>query len=121
MLDAIPPGAIKWRHALSSVRPLGDGQHEPTFANGRTALSDVLVGADGAQSRIRPLVSTAQTIYHNITGVEISLSPGIAVFPEMVETIANVGRGTTYAMENRRILCAQVNCDGHIRTYLWWP
>ena len=120
MLDKIPSGAIKWGHAFS-VRAFGDGEHELTFANGSTALSDVLVGADGAHSRVRPPVSLAQPVHHSITGVEISLFPGIAALPEIAETIANVGRGTTYAMENRRILCAQVNCDGHIRTYLWFP
>ena len=120
MLDAIPPGAIKWRHALSSVPPLVDGQHEPTFANVRITVSDILVGADGAHSRVRPLVSTAQPIYQGITGAEVSLSPAVAALPEMAETIANVGRGTTTLWRIDRY-CAQVNGDGHIRTSLWWP
>ena len=119
MLDAIPPDTIKWDHAFS-VRPLGDGRHEPTFANGRTTVSDILVGADGAHSRVRPLVSTAQPIYQGITGAEVSLSPAVAALPEMAETIANVGRGTTTLWRIDRY-CAQVNGDGHIRTSLWWP
>ncbi|KAM5541341.1 hypothetical protein V8D89_004895 [Ganoderma adspersum] len=103
MLNAVPPDAIKRGHALSSIRPLGEGEHELTLANGHTAVSDVLVGADGAHSRMRPLVSNAQPIYHGITGAGVSLSPSIAARPELAETVANV------------------NGDGRIRTYLWFP
>ena len=120
MLDALPPDAVKWGHALSAVRSLGDGEHGLTFTNGRTAVSDVLVGADGAHSRVRPLVSRAQPIYHGITGAEVSLTPSTAALPELAETIANVGKGTLYAVENGRMLCAQMNGDGRIRTYLWF-
>lgn len=55
--DAVPANSVKWDHALSSVRPLGDGHHEPTFTNGSMVVSDILVGTDGASSRIRPLLN----------------------------------------------------------------
>lgn len=73
MLDAIPPDPIKWGHTLPSVTPLGNGEHELTFAKGHTTLSDLLVGADGAHSRVRPLLSPTQPIYHGVTGaVDVS-------------------------------------------------
>ena len=78
MLEAILAEAIKWGQVLSSVRPLGDDEHELTFANGSTAVSDVFVCADGAHSRVRPPVSLAQPVHHSITGAEVSLSPAVA-------------------------------------------
>ena len=45
MLDAIPPDVIKWGHAFS-VRALGDGEHELTFANGQTTVSDIFDARD---------------------------------------------------------------------------
>ena len=120
MLDAIPADAIKWGHALASVRPLGGGEHELTFANGHTTVSDVLVGADGAYSRVRPLLSKAQPVYHGVTGAEISLAPGTVQLPGLRETRENVGRGSMWAVDDQRILGAQVNGDGRIRTYAWF-
>ena len=60
LLDAVPADAIKWGHTLASVRPLGGGKHELIFSNGTTATCDILVGADGAHSRVRSLVSPAR-------------------------------------------------------------
>ncbi|KAM5541351.1 hypothetical protein V8D89_004905 [Ganoderma adspersum] len=116
MLDALPPDAVKWGHALSSVYPVGEGENELTFVNGRTTVSDLLVGADGTHSRVRPLVSRAVPIYHGITGAEVSLARSTVALRELAETVANVRKGTMYAVENGWMFCAQVNSDGRIRT-----
>ncbi|PIL34882.1 hypothetical protein GSI_02669 [Ganoderma sinense ZZ0214-1] len=75
LLDAVPTHLVQWDHALSSVRALGNGQHELTFANGITATCDLLVGADGAHSRVRPLLSSATPQFLGVNGAEISLAP----------------------------------------------
>ena len=101
------------------MRPLGAGQHELTFTNGTTTTADFLVEADGAHSRVRALVSPATPEYLGVNGVEISLAPETTKLPELADTVANVGRGTTFAMQDSRMLGAQVNGDGRIRTYAW--
>ncbi|TBU37407.1 hypothetical protein BD309DRAFT_1063456, partial [Dichomitus squalens] len=117
LLDAIPPHLIKWHHALASVHPLGNGQHELTFANGFTAVSDFLIGADGVNSRVRPLLSPATPAYTGVNGVEISLAPETARLPQLQETFANIGKGTMMASQISRMLVSQVNGDGRICTY----
>ncbi|KAM5541347.1 hypothetical protein V8D89_004901, partial [Ganoderma adspersum] len=120
MLDAIPPDAIKWGHVLTSVRPLGNGEHELTFANGYTTVSDILVGADGAHSKVRALLSPAQPIYHGVTGAEISLAPETTRLPALQETVEHVGTGSMWAGNAQGFLGAQRNGDGRIRTYAWF-
>ncbi|PIL33921.1 hypothetical protein GSI_03628 [Ganoderma sinense ZZ0214-1] len=120
LLDAVPPSLVQWGHALSSVRAIGDGMHELTFANGATATCDLLVGADGAYSRVRPLVSPAVPEFLGVNGAEISLAPETTQRPALAETVANVGKGTMMAMQDSHILGAQVNGDGRIRTYAWF-
>ncbi|PIL34859.1 hypothetical protein GSI_02646 [Ganoderma sinense ZZ0214-1] len=117
LLDAVPAHLVQWDHALSSVRSLGDGQHELTSTNGITATCDLLVGADGAHSRVRPLLSPATPQFLGVNGAEISLASSTTKLPALAETIANVGQGTMMAMEDSRMLGAQVNGDGRIRTY----
>ena len=55
-LDAIPPEKIRWNHAVQSVTV---GDHGPVvqFTNGATLSGcKLIVGADGAWSKVRPAV-----------------------------------------------------------------
>ena len=120
LLDAVPAGSVKWGHRLASVpRPLGGGQHEITFTNGATVVSDILVGADGANSRVRPLVSSATLIYTGETGSEISLAPEVVASDEMKDVRDIVGEGTVYASQDGKTIAVQRNGSGRIRAYLW--
>jgi 2-polyprenyl-6-methoxyphenol hydroxylase-like FAD-dependent oxidoreductase len=57
LLGSLPADAVRWGHKVTAVSPLGGGRHVATFADGSTLTTDLLVGADGAWSRIRPLLS----------------------------------------------------------------
>ena len=120
LLDAVPPNLVQWGHALSSARALGNGEHELAFANGTTITCDLLVGADGGSSRVRPLVSPAIPEFLGVNGAEISLAPETTTLPALSETVAHVGSGAMMAMQDSRILGAQLNGDGRIRTYAWF-
>ncbi|KAI0730465.1 monooxygenase [Earliella scabrosa] len=119
LFDACPSESIKWGHTLASVRSLG-GQHELSFTNGFTTTCDFVVGADGAHSRIRPLVSPATPIFTGVTGVEISLAPSVAANPELADVVQAVGQGSMFALQDSKMLSSQPNGDGRIRTYVFF-
>ncbi|TBU61779.1 FAD/NAD(P)-binding domain-containing protein [Dichomitus squalens] len=121
LLDAIPSDAVKWGHALASVRDLGNGLRELTSANGNTAVVDILVGADGANSRVRPLVSAAVPTYTGVTGAEISIAPEDTKKPELQDAVELVGRGSMFSWGPEKMFGSQLNGDGRIRTYAWFP
>src|SRR4051812_36163924 len=56
LLDSLPAGTIRWGDGVTAARELAGGRHEITLTGGGTVTADLLVGADGAWSRVRPLL-----------------------------------------------------------------
>jgi 2-polyprenyl-6-methoxyphenol hydroxylase-like FAD-dependent oxidoreductase len=73
LLDSLPDGTVRWGSRLASVNALGAGRHRLTFEDGLVVVSDLLVGADGAWSKVRPLLSDAVPTYSGVSFVETYL------------------------------------------------
>ncbi|WP_341677976.1 FAD-dependent monooxygenase [Niveibacterium sp. SC-1] len=70
LLESLRADTVRWGHKLGAVSSLGDGRHVLDFAHGETVTADIVVGADGAWSKIRPLLSAAQPAYVGISFIE---------------------------------------------------
>jgi 2-polyprenyl-6-methoxyphenol hydroxylase-like FAD-dependent oxidoreductase len=95
LLEALPRGTIHWGRKVKAVATLADGRHEITFADNSTAAADLLVGADGAWSKVRALLSPAQPEYAGTCFVETSLFDGDTRHRASAEAI---GMGTLMAV-----------------------
>jgi len=115
LISSLAPGTIAWDHKLARVAPLGDGRHELTFANGRAVSVDLLVGADGAWSKVRPLLSAAQPTYCGLSFVELSLPDVDRRHPA---SAALAGTGMMCAVAPGQGLLSHRHGDGSVGLYV---
>ncbi|WP_069884170.1 FAD-dependent oxidoreductase [Streptomyces luteocolor] len=116
LLDSLEPGTVRWGHKLTRAEPLGaDGAHRLHFADGTTADTDLVVGADGAWSAVRPLLSGARPAYTGVTFVETGFDDADRRHPRLV---ALTGEGTMMALDGHQGIVAQRNGGGRVRVYV---
>jgi 2-polyprenyl-6-methoxyphenol hydroxylase-like FAD-dependent oxidoreductase len=94
LLDSLPAGTVRWGHKVTGVRALGRGRHEVRCADGTTVITGVLIGADGAWSRVRPLLTDATPEYAGTSFVETFLFDAAIRHPATTEA---VGGGSMFA------------------------
>ncbi|WP_109003497.1 FAD-dependent oxidoreductase [Streptomyces rishiriensis] len=115
LLDSLPAGAVRWGRKATGVRSLGEGHHEVTFADGATAVTSLLVGADGAWSRVRPLLSTATPRYFGRSFVETYLFDCDTRHPAAAKA---VGGGSMLALAPGKGIQAHRESGGTLHTYV---
>ena len=115
LLESIPPGTVRWGHKLEEAATLGDGCHELRFANGSVVTTDLVVGADGAWSRVRPLLSQAKPTYVGITYVETYLHDSDVRHPASAQA---VGGGMMFAMSPGKGIMAHREPNGVLHAYV---
>ncbi|MFE6157653.1 FAD-dependent oxidoreductase [Streptomyces sp. NPDC056486] len=115
LLESLPDGTVRWGHKVSGVRAIGGGRHEVTFADGATVDTGLLVGADGAWSRVRPLLSDAKPEYIGRSFVETYLFDGDIRHPA---TAKAVGGGSLFALAPGKGIQAHRESGGTLHTYV---
>ncbi|GAA2710508.1 FAD-dependent oxidoreductase [Actinoplanes palleronii] len=115
LLDSLPDDTIRWGSKVTAVRGVGEGRHELTFADGSTHTTGLLVGADGAWSRIRPLLSAATPAYAGMSFVEVDLHDADVRHPGPSRT---VGAGMLFALGPGNGFLAHRETDGSLHIYI---
>ena len=115
LLDSLPLESIRWGHKLANARTLGGGSHEVTFTNGATVTTTALVGADGAWSRVRPLVTTATPAYTGTSFVEVTMADAERRHRASAEL---AGNGTMIATAPGQGIFTHRHGDGTLQTYV---
>lgn len=119
LLNSLAEGTVQWGHNLARVDRDDTSDHQFTlhFENGaqRVVTNAILIGADGAWSRVRPILTPARPVYTGVSFVELCISNVAEKHP----TIAtSVGNGTLFSYADSKGIIAQRNGDGRLRIYL---
>ena len=124
LLDSLHPGTVHWDHGVESVR-LSDADDKVSLVFTRPASAitlssnkfDIVVGADGAWSRVRRLLSPAQPTYSGVTLYEDHLTLDTNGDATLQEAAKLVDRGTIFAVGDSQGIIAQRNSGGVVRVY----
>jgi 2-polyprenyl-6-methoxyphenol hydroxylase-like FAD-dependent oxidoreductase len=115
LLDSLPADTVRWGHKVAAASSLGGGRHRLTFADGSTVTPDLLVGADGAWSKVRPLLSEAKPAYVGTSFIETYLFDSETHRKASAEA---VGGGALFAVAPGKGILAHREPNGVLHTYV---
>lgn len=117
LLESVRGDAVRWNHKLQRVSgPRDDGCYELEFVGTKErVLADMVVGADGAWSVVRKLVSDAVPIYSTCTMIECRFGDADVSHPDVSKF---VGHGSLGAYSYNHAFMCQRNGDGSLRVYI---
>ncbi|WP_336964516.1 NAD(P)/FAD-dependent oxidoreductase [Sphingobium aquiterrae] len=114
LLESLAPDAVRWGTRIAAIAPLDAGGYAIVVegAEGVVEPFDIVIGADGAWSQVRALLSDVMPVYEGVTLIEFGFD--VRRHPAVD---ALVGGGKMFAVGDDRVLIAQRNGHGHIRGY----
>jgi 2-polyprenyl-6-methoxyphenol hydroxylase-like FAD-dependent oxidoreductase len=118
LIESLTESTIRWGQKVRAVKPLGDGRHRIEGAQGTLGDFDLVVGADGAWSIVRPLLSSAQPQYAGVTCFELGIDDVDSRHPELARLVGH-GKASVHGNDGRGLI-AQRNSNAHIRVYLFF-
>ena len=113
LMDSLEPGTIVWDSQFVSMDKQADGWllH---FKNGTSTYADVVIAADGANSKIRSYVTGIQPVYSGVTVVEGNLYNAAKHAPILNELVKG---GKVFAFGDEQSLILSAKGDGSLSFY----
>lgn len=116
LLDSIQSDSIQWNRKLIRVEPTESPniKYNLHFADGVELGFDLVVGADGAWSKVRPLLTDQLPFYSSITVIELK---ALEVSAKKQWLSKFTGQGSCFMFDEGRALICQRNGNDSIRVY----
>ncbi len=113
LLDSLLPGTVVWNSHLQSLLPSGE-QWLLQFENGTSATADLVIAADGANSKIRPYITDIKPFFAGVTIVEGYVYDSAINAPN-VHRLLNGGK--IFALGDEKTLIVSSKGDGSLVFY----
>lgn len=114
LLGSLRPGTVVWNsHLLSMTREYGKWRLE--FKNGSDAVADIVIGADGANSKIRPFITPIPAFYTGVTAIEGNVYDSAKATPKVHSLLKG---GKIFAFGNSNTLITSSKGDGSLSFFV---
>lgn len=119
LLESLPPDCVRWSWKLASVKETANSELELSFVNGEVLGGfDLVVGADGAWSKTRTILSEDRPHYSGLSGWTMQISNAKETAPEVYQL---VNRGSVFSYSDGKSLTAQQLGDGSLNVSHYGP
>jgi 2-polyprenyl-6-methoxyphenol hydroxylase-like FAD-dependent oxidoreductase len=113
LTESLPDGCVRWGKHLKRIDEADGTLH---FADGTSESGfDLVVGADGAWSKVRAVLSEQKPIFSGIANHWLLIPDAKRTAPEVY---AVVNRGSVFALADGRRIALQYLGDGSINVYI---
>lgn len=114
LLASLRPDTVVWDSQFLSMQKEGDGWRLH-FRSGTSAYADIVVGADGANSKIRPYLTDIRSFYSGISGILGSVYHPDTAAPRIHELLKD---GKIMAFGREKSFIVSSKGDGSLAFYL---
>jgi 2-polyprenyl-6-methoxyphenol hydroxylase-like FAD-dependent oxidoreductase len=114
LLDSLQPGTIQWGRKLVRVELAARDTYDLHFTDGVEAGFDLVVGADGAWSKVRGLLTDEVPFYSGVTLVELTAAKVSTTKPWLARF---AGTGSLFMFDEGRGLVCQRSGNDSVRVY----
>ncbi|MGC4038294.1 MAG: NAD(P)/FAD-dependent oxidoreductase [Chitinophagaceae bacterium] len=113
LLQSLKPGTLTWDSHFVSMEEQSDGWllH---FKNGKSFYADIVIAADGANSKIRPYITDIQPFYSGVTAIEGNIHNSAVVTPVIHQLLKG---GKIFAYGNGQVLIVSSKGEGDLTFY----
>ncbi|QHV99555.1 FAD-dependent oxidoreductase [Spirosoma endbachense] len=113
LLDSLQPNTVVWNSHFVALSPQSDSW-KLDFKNGTSVIADVVIAADGANSKIRPYITAIKPFYSGVTGIEGTVYQSETASPKVHELLNG---GKIFAMSDEKSLIVSSKGDGSLVFY----
>jgi len=115
LLASLRERTVVWDARFMAMQPAGTGW-EIQFENGSRAYADMVVAADGANSKVRRHLTDAQPVYAGMTFLEGSIPQAQQQVPTLWQLVQG---GSLFALENGQMISFLAKGDGALIFWIW--
>lgn len=113
LLDSLEPGTVVWNSTIESLSEKGTSW-SLHFKDGSVAEADLVIGADGANSKIRKFVTDSTPIYSGLSMIEGTVYEAAKNTPQLWELTKG---GKLFALGGNKTLITSAKGDGSLSFY----
>src|ERR1700761_5534329 len=110
LLDSLQPGTVVWDSQFVSMSQQNSAW-KIEFKNGEYAFADIVIAADGANSKIRPYITPIKSFYSGVMVVEGAVYHSETAAPK-IHKLLNGGK--IFAMSDEKTLVVSSKGDGSL-------